>query len=599
MATLVELAHDAVLVRALDSRIVFWNRGAETLYGWSRTEAIGRSSHELLATRFPRPLAQIERDLAVRGSWEGELRHRTKAGDEVIVESRWARQLDAAGDLVAIMEINRDVTPRAVAEQELAADAARFRAIFDASLDAILLTAPDGRILAANAAAEAMYGRSEQEIVAGGRELLVDVSDPRLSAALRERERTGRFRGDLRALRRDGSTFEVESSSVVFVDPSGELRTSMVMHDVTERKRALESARESEARFQALADAAFEAIVIHDAGRILDVNRAACTLFGYTEEQLKAMSVVDLVSSAEAERVQVMIEGEYEESYETVGIGAGGVPLRIEVSARSISFEGRPARVATIRDVSEHYRAKHVLEEQNERLRELDALKSQFVALVSHELRTPLTSIMGYLAVLEAGETGPLDERQRQYLEIAGRNARRLRRLVDDLLFVARTDSGKFAVVCGPVDLASLAEEVVDTLRPAAADAGVSLRFLAAASPVVDADRDRIGQLLDNLVGNALKFTPSGGSVDVGVDVADGRAVLTVSDTGTGISIEDQPRLFEPFYRGHSDRLRPTAGAGLGLAIVKEIADAHRGTIRVESEPGRGTTFNVELPLDG
>jgi PAS domain S-box-containing protein len=156
LAALVELAHDAVLVLTPDSRIVFWNRGAEVLYGWSQAEALGRVAHELLATQFPVPLAQIERKLIEDGGWEGELRHRTRLGRKVIVESRWAPRYDADGGLVTIMEINRDITVRTVSQHELAAEAARFRAIFESSLDAILLTAPDGRILAANAAAEAL-----------------------------------------------------------------------------------------------------------------------------------------------------------------------------------------------------------------------------------------------------------------------------------------------------------------------------------------------------------------------------------------------------------------------------------------------------------
>jgi len=598
LAALVELAHDAVLVRDSQNGIVFWNRGAEVLYGWSETEALGRCPHELLATRFPCPLAEIERQLVLGGGWEGQLRHRTKAGDEIVVESRWESRFDGTGELVGVMEVNRDVTARVAAEHELAAEAARFRALFAASLDAILLTAPDGRILAANPAAEAMFGRSEDEIVAGGRDLLVDSSDPRLAVALREREKTGRVRADLRMLRRDGTPFEAEVSSLVFVDSAGEGRTSMMLHDVTERTRALEAARESEARFQALADAAFEAIVIHDGGQILSVNRAACALFGYTEAELKAMNVHDLVAPGEAKRVEAIVEAGGGEPYETMGVGAGGVPLEIEVSSRSISFQGRPARVAAIHDVAERRRARQALEEQNERLRELDALKSQFVALVSHELRTPLTSIMAYLEVLERGEAGRLTERQRRYLEAAGRNARRLRRLVDDLLFVARADSGRFVLEYGQVELAPLAEEVVAGLQAAAAAAEVDLHTFAAASPVVEADRDRIAQLLENLVGNALKFTPAGGSVDVRVDTTNGDGLLSVSDTGIGIPEPDRPRVFERFYRG--ERVAgPTAGAGLGLAIVKEIIEAHEGTITLESEAGRGSTFTVRLPLAG
>ena len=265
-----------------------------------------------------------------------------------------------------------------------ATDGPVFRAIFESSLDAILLTAPDGRILAANPAAETMFGRTEAEIVSGGRHLLVDLSDSRLEEAIRERERVGRFRGDLRFLRGDGSCFEGEASSVLFHDAEGEPRTAMVIHDISERTAALKRVRESEGRFQALAEAAFEGIVIHDAGRILDVNPAASTLFGYSEEALRTMGVVDLLTGEEAARAQSLIDqGGTEQLYETCVVTADGRVRAIEVSARPISYEGRPARVAAVRDVTEQRRAARALEEQNLRLRELDALKSEFVALVS------------------------------------------------------------------------------------------------------------------------------------------------------------------------------------------------------------------------
>jgi signal transduction histidine kinase len=278
---------------------------------------------------------------------------------------------------------------------------------------------------------------------------------------------------------------------------------------------------------------------------------------------------------------------------------ADGAELLVEASGRAVTFDGRPARVVAVRDITERERVRQTLEEQNQRLRELDALKSEFVALVSHELRTPLTSIIAHLDVLDAGEAGSLNERQRRYVEVASRNARRLGRLVDDLLLAARADAGQFAIERAPVELAPLAEEVVEELRPTAAAAGVELEAVVAATPIVAGDRERILQLLGNLVGNALDATPAGGAVDVHVDLSGSEAILAVSDTGIGIAAADHPHLFDRFYRTREAASRAAAGAGLGLAVVKEIVDAHHGTITVESEPRRGSRFTVRLPLVG
>jgi PAS domain S-box-containing protein len=598
LASLLGLAYDAILVRSPDSRVVFWNTGAEALYGWSRTEALGQRSHELLETRFPCPLAEIERELTAHGRWEGRLLHRTKAGEQVTVDSRWAAHRSAEGELLAVMEVDRDSTARVTAERQLAEEAARFRALFDSSLDAILLTAPDGRILAANGAAQRMFGRSEEEIVAGGRELLVDLSDPRLADLLRTREATGCVRGDLRMLRRDGTPFETEVSSVVFADAAGELRTSMVVHDVSERAEALQAVRESEGRFRALAEAAFEAVVIHDFGRILDVNPAASALFGYPEAELRRMRVLDLVAPNERDRARALMGTGPGQRYETSVMTASGERLHVEVSARSITFKGKATRVAAVRDITEREQARKALEVQNQRLLELDTLKSEFIALISHELRTPLTSIIAHLDVLEGGEAGAIDARPRRYLQAASRNAKRLQRLVDDLLLLARAEAGEFTLEREPVGLAPLAEEVVEGMRPIAAGAGIGLRTRASSSPVVNADRDRIAQVLNNLATNALNATAAGGSVEIHVETTADEAMLIVSDTGTGISAAEQLRLFDRFYRTQGATSRSTGGAGLGLAIVKMIVEAHDGSIEVDSEPGQGSTFTVRLPLD-
>ena len=177
------------------------------------------------------------------------------------------------------------------------------------------------------------------------------------------------------------------------------------------------------------------------------------------------------------------------------------------------------------------------------------------------------------------------------------RNAERLRRLVDDLLFVARADTGEFALERKPVELAPVAEEAIVTWQDRAAAAGVTLATLDAASPVVLADRDRLLQLLDNLVENAIKFTPPGGSVEVRVGAGAHGATLAVADTGLGIPVEDRDRVFERVYRGSRAVGGAVPGAGLGLAIVGEIVAAHAGSIGLVSEIDRGTTLTVTLPL--
>ena len=234
------------------------------------------------------------------------------------------------------------------------------------------------------------------------------------------------------------------------------------------------------------------------------------------------------------------------------------------------------------------------LRRQNHQLRELDRVKDEFVAAVSHELRTPLTSIRGYVETLLDGEPGDLSADQQRFLEIVDRNASRLLKLVGDLLFIAQVTAGRLELEVGAVTLDELVAESVEQVRPAAATKEVEVS--ASAEPVViPGDPQRIGQMLDNLVSNAVKFTPEHGRVTVEAVRDNGAVRIRVADSGIGIPAHDLPRLFSRFTRASNATQIP--GTGLGLAISRTIAEAHGGSIDVESAEGKGTTFTVRLPL--
>lgn len=257
-----------------------------------------------------------------------------------------------------------------------------------------------------------------------------------------------------------------------------------------------------------------------------------------------------------------------------------GVLLRFSTPVRDET--GAPlGRVVVLRDITGE--------------RESERLKDEFFALVSHELRTPLTSIIGYLdLVLDDGEG--LDPDTQRFLEVVQRNARRLLRLVGDLLFVAQVEAGQLSLEQHQVDLGQVAAEAVEAARPRAENNGVSLVLSAEPARPLSGDRDRFGQMLDNLIGNAVKFSPDGGHVEVALSDEGNAAILVVRDTGMGIPPEDLDRLFERFFRSSDATRRAVPGVGLGLTIVKAIVDAHGGTIEVASDPREGTAFTITLP---
>jgi signal transduction histidine kinase len=229
--------------------------------------------------------------------------------------------------------------------------------------------------------------------------------------------------------------------------------------------------------------------------------------------------------------------------------------------------------------------------------REVARLKDEFVGLISHELRTPLSSILGYLELMRDDDEVPLSDGQLRYLGVAERNAHRLLRLVGDLLFTAQVESGKFhlderAQHVGPILAAS-----VESARPVAAAAGISLHLDVVDDVIINADAVRLGQACDNLISNAIKFTPSGGMVTVGLTGSAPRAVITVTDTGMGIAADELDKLFSRFFRATTATRNAVPGVGLGLVITRAIARAHGGDMAVTSEEGVGTCFSMTLPL--
>ncbi|HKG04559.1 MAG TPA: ATP-binding protein [Conexibacter sp.] len=231
--------------------------------------------------------------------------------------------------------------------------------------------------------------------------------------------------------------------------------------------------------------------------------------------------------------------------------------------------------------------------------REAERAKQDFFALVSHELRTPLTAILGYVELLLSDDVSAFPPEHARHLEVIERNARRLVRLVGDLLFAAQVDGAPLLLEPAEVDLAALVRDAVELARCRAEEAGIAL--VTELEPVERCvgDRDRLAQVLDNLLSNALKFTPPGGRITVRLSGEGPRARIEIADTGVGIPAEDQPHLFDRFYRARNATGRSIPGLGLGLTIVRTIVEGHGGTVSVHSESGEGATFTVLLPAVG
>jgi len=255
-----------------------------------------------------------------------------------------------------------------------------------------------------------------------------------------------------------------------------------------------------------------------------------------------------------------------------------------------------------IEAVQESYRElqekNRLLEESYHRLKELDRLKSNFIATISHELRTPLTSVIGYSEMMLEGLGGTLSEEQREYLGIIMEKGESLLHLITSILDISKIEAGRVRLVLGEVDVAQLLRDAAATVLPVARKKGLTLVCEPGSPPHLHADREKLRQCLINLASNAVKFTRQGGQVTLNAELLPGeRLALRVADTGIGIAPEHVTRIFDVFYQVDGSTTREFGGAGLGLAIVKSFALAHGGDVEVTSTPGQGSTFSLVLPV--
>jgi len=270
-------------------------------------------------------------------------------------------------------------------------------------------------------------------------------------------------------------------------------------------------------------------------------------------------------------------------------------PLTREITLGGAEERVIRASLAAIREGEERVGAVAVFHDVTE-LKRLERVRREFVSNVSHELRTPLTAIKGYAETLRDG--GLKDpERAGEFVDVIHRHAERLRNLIEDLLDLAAIEQGQAQIALALTPLRETVEQAEGVIRPAAERKGQTLSIaIPAGIPDPLADRDRLAQVLINLLDNAVKFTPQGGRITVSASSSPGRVMVTISDTGVGIPPGDLGRIFERFYRVDRSRDRREGGTGLGLAIAKHLTQAMGGSIEVESAQGQGTTFKVVLP---
>ncbi|MBD2448680.1 PAS domain S-box protein [Nostoc sp. FACHB-152] len=611
-ADLLELTYEAIIVRDQQGAITYWNRGAETMYGWQREEAIGRVTHSLLQTQTP---AGIDLDQVVmeQERWQGELIHTCKDDQKMIVESRQVLIRDQQGKPTGFLEVNRDITERKRIEQEQQ----MLVSIVENSPDFIGTANLDGGVTYLNPAGRAMIGLSATAPI--NHMQVPDFHPPEyqeliLNQVLPTIMKQGYWEGE--NLLRNSSTQEViPILQIAFINrdrTTGQpLSLATISRDIRERKQAEKKLRASEERFRATFNQAAVGIA-HVAldGRWLRVNQKLCDIVGYSYEEMRQKTFQEITHPDDLEvdlaYAQQLFAGEIQTySMEKRYIHKDGSVIWIGLTASLLrKSEGTPDYfIGVVQDISDRKTAELAVKQLNEtleqrvqertaQLAEVNQELKRFAYTVSHDLRSPLRAIRGLIEALVEDNGDQLDELGQEYAQHIADSAQRMDTLIQDLLAYSRLSQTQIQLQT--VDLTTLMQDILVQLEPErqAKQAEITV---AMPLPQVIGQRTILTQAIINILTNALKYVSAGvePQIQIWAEKRENWIRIWIADNGIGIESEFQERIFGVFERLHG--ADTYSGSGVGLAIVQKGIERLKGRVGVESELGQGSRFWIEL----
>jgi PAS domain S-box-containing protein len=478
--------------------------------------------------------------------------------------------------------------------------------LIDRLNDAIVETDANRRIVGWNRAAEVMYGwRAAEAIGMPVFEVLpTEFEGTNLEDVAREMDETGQWRGEVRHRLRDGTTIEVDISTIRTTDANGVRGGSLsVFRDVTERNRAGAAIKEANAFLDSIVENIPNMIFVKDAKdlRFIRFNKAGEELLGHAREALLGRNDYDFFPKEEADfftskdRRTLESKALLDIPEEDIVTSSGESRLLHTKKIPILDEEGHPRFLLGIsEDITERKRAEEQIRQAKDEAERANRAKSEFLSRMSHELRTPLNAILGFGQLLEMDRLPP--EQQDSVIQIL-KAGKHLLDLINEVLDISRIEAGGLTLSPEPVRVADALSDALELIRPLAAARGIAISIdNRVDGHHVRADRQRLKQVLLNLLSNAVKYNAEGGHVTLSCTEDDGLMRIGVTDTGSGIAPEEMGRVFSPFDRlGRQEG--DVEGTGLGLALSKGLMEAMGGRLDVESVPGEGSTFTVELPL--
>lgn len=619
LRTVLDLSSQVLCVCDVHGSVVWCNLGFERTLGYSSTDVIGTRLGDLADDEGRAALAragvpadpiastgvgddEAEADSRDSSLVETEAVARMRRTDGTFRSVDWRIRVD--GRRALVFAAGWDVTERLAADEAIRASEARLRAILTHSPSAIFVKDLRGRYLLANEAwcrlsgrsSAEMVGLSDQEIHPGNAERLIE-----LESQLATRPSVT---GDLHLETPEGPHDLMVSLFVLTDDDGGRYAVCGIAADITERKRVEARLIERQRLLDTVLEASPDIIsLVDEEGRIGAISSAEQRLLGYRHPNPTDSELFSLVHRDDFDDVAstfiAMVTGSRSHLHVRYRVRhAEGRWLTVDSRAQAVVDEERRFQGAVVvtRDVSAHLESELRLQELRRAAEQASRAKSDFLSRMSHELRTPLNAILGFSQLLQMDELGVQQTEAVDHILRAGRH---LLDLINEVLDIARIETGHLELAVRPVLASDVVSEALALNRPMADRAEVAVQSSVdhEDSPAVLADRQRLLQVLLNLISNAIKYNRPGGRVDVSCEMAAAdRVRLAVADTGQGIRSEEMPKVFEPFNRLGAEQ-SGVEGTGVGLALAKQLVERMNGSLEVESVPEVGSTFFVDLPV--
>jgi PAS domain S-box-containing protein len=605
---------DGVVVADSNGKFLLFNAAAEQVLGIGATDTTpdqwsDRYGSYLPDAVTPYPSNELPLVRAMRGESVDAVEvfiRNAKVSDGRLLSITGRPLKGADGALKGGVVVFHDMTERKRTEEALRQSEERYHLLFDSNPHPVwVYDLKTLAILDVNHSAIRNYGYSREEFLSL---TIKDIRPPEDVPALLESAAKAppdtETAGVWKHRKKNGTLIDVEITSHPLVYGGRDARL-VVATDITTRRRAEEALQTSEEKFRSVVQTANDAIVTADShGSITDFNRGAEAIFGYSAREVIGKPLAVLMPDRFKEPHQggfkrYLETGEAHVIGKTVELAAkrkDGTEFPVELSLSSWKTRAGLFFTGVLSDITDRKRTEELLMHAKDEAERASKFKDQFLSTMSHELRTPLNAVLGFSDLLADERYGPLNDRQQRYVAHIHTGGKHLLKLITDILDLSKIEAGRMELTREDVTVASAFVEVISALYPLAEKKSQALLQQVDPNLRVHADAMRFKQALMNLVGNAIKFTPEGGRIELAARQVDDQVRIEVRDNGPGIPPEQQQRIFEAFFR-LTETGSATEGTGLGLAITARLVELHGSKLGIESRPGEGTCFYFSLPL--